>query len=39
MMDIFCETCNREFKANESIQKQYSSKIHKDKVENIKIKI
>ena len=32
-MDIFWETCNREFKTNKTLHKHYSSKIHKDKVE------
>ena len=32
-MDIFCETCNREFKTNKTLHKHYSSKIHKDKKE------
>ena len=33
MTDIFCETFNREFKTNKSLQKHYSTKMHKDKVE------
>ena len=33
MMYVFCENCKREFKTNKSLQKHYSSKKHKDKVE------